>query len=137
MKKTILGILIYVFTIFPITAIWHVAIFQELYLKFGYFNKEETLIAGIAGLLNIVIQGIVLALLWTKTKFKGTQISQGLKFSGLIFVFYFTIQVVNFVVRKEINDIPYFILMEIIYMTIQFSIYGILMGKIIPSNTNK
>ncbi len=131
MKKLILGTIIYVITIFPITALWHVAIFQELYLEFGYFNKEETVLAGIAGFINIIVQGIVLALIFSRTRFSGSRIVQGLKFSGLIFVFYFTIQVVNFVVRKEINNIPYFIMMEIIYMIIQFSIYGVLLGKYI------
>ena len=137
MKKVILGTIIYVITIFSITAIWHVGIFQELYLEFGYFNKEESFLAGVAGLINIFVQGCILAVLYKRTQFKGSDIMQGLKFSGLIFVFYFTIQVVNFVVRKEISNIPYFILMEIIYMIIQFSIYGILIGKYIILNDKK
>lgn len=128
-KKLILfSTMIYVITIFPITALWHVGLFQELYLEFGYFNKEETLLAGIAGLLNIFVQGFILAILYSKTQFTGSHIMQGLKFSGIIFVFYFTLQVVNFVVRKEINDIPFFVLMEAIYMLIQFGVYGVLMG---------
>ncbi len=137
MKKIILGTLIYVFTIFPITALWHVGFFQQLYLGFGYFNQEETVLNGIIGLLNIALQGVILAILYLRTHFNGSPLQQGLKFSGLIFMFYFTIQVVNFVVRKEINDIPYFTIMELIYMIIQFSIYGVLMGKIIKPNTNE
>jgi len=128
-KKLILfSTMIYVITIFPITALWHVGFFKELYLGFGYFNKEETFLAGVAGLINIFVQGFILAILYSKTQFTGSQIVRGLKFSGIIFVFYFTLQVVNFVVRKEINDTPFFILMEIIYMLIQFAVYGILMG---------
>lgn len=131
MRNIFLGTIIYVFIIFPITALWHVALFQELYLEFGYFNQEETLVAGIAGLINILVQGVILAILYTRTRFTGSPIAQGLKFSGLIFLFYFTVQVVNFVVRKEINDIPFFVLMEIGYMLIQFSIYGVIMGLLI------
>ena len=82
-------------TIFPITALWHVGFFQELYLEFGYFNQEETLLAGIAGLTNIFAQGFVLSILYSKTKFTGSYIMQGLEFSGIIFVFYFTIQIFN------------------------------------------
>ena len=135
-KKLILfSTIIYSITIFPITALWHVGLFHDLYLEFGYFNQEETLLAGIAGLINIFVQGFILAILYSKSQFNGTHIVQGLKFSGLIFVFYFTLQVVNFVVRKEINNIPFFILMEILYMLIQFSVYGILMG-ILYGKTN-
>lgn len=135
MKLILFSTMIYVITIFPITALWHVGLFQELYLEFGYFNKEETFIAGIAGLINIFVQGFILAILYSKTQFAGTHIMRGLKFSGIIFVFYFTLQVVNFVVRKEINDIPFFILMETTYMVIQFGVYGVLMG-ILYSKTN-
>ena len=74
------------------------------------------------------MQGFILAILYSKTQINGSHIMRGLKFSGLIFVFYFSIQVINFVVRKEISNIPFFILMEIIYMIIQFSVYGVMMG---------
>jgi len=128
MKLISFATIIYVITIFPITALWHVGFFQELYLEFGYFNQEETFLAGIVGLINIFVQGFILSILYSKTQFTGSHIMRGLKFSGIIFVFYFTIQVVNFVVRKEINDIPFFIFMEIIYMLIQFGVYGVLIG---------
>jgi hypothetical protein len=127
-KLLILSTLAYVFTIFPITAIWHVGIFNELYLGFGYFKEEETLLAALAGFSNIVVQGGVLAILFLNTKFSGSFIVQGLKFSGVVFVFYFSIQVVNFVVRKEVNNLPFFIALEITYMAIQFLVYGMLMG---------
>jgi len=137
LKLISLSTMIYVVTIFPITALWHVGFFQELYLEFGYFNKEETLLAGIAGLINIFVQGFILAILYSKTQFTGSHITQGLKFSGVIFVFYFTLQVVNFVVRKEISDIPFFIMMEVIYMLIQFSLYGVLMGILYGKTDSK
>lgn len=130
MKLLISSTMLYVIVIFPITALWHVGLFKELYLECGYFNQEETLLAGIAGLLNIFAQGVVLAILYSRTQFSGSHLVRGLKFSGLIFVFYFTIQVVNFVVRKEINAIPIFVLMELIYMVIQFGVYGALMGTL-------
>ena len=127
-KLLIFSTLAYVFTIFPITALWHVGIFNEFYIEFGYFKEEETLLAALAGFSNIVVQGVILAILFLNTQFNGSNVVQGLKFSGLIFVFYFSIQVVNFVVRKEINDIPFFVLLETVYMLIQFFVYGILLG---------
>jgi hypothetical protein len=129
--------MIYVLTIFPITALWHVGIFQELYLEFGYFNQEETFLAGVAGLINIFVQGFILAILYSKTQFIGSHIIRGLKFSGLIFVFYFTLQVVNFVVRKEIINIPMFTIMEILYMFIQFVVYGVLLGILYGKTNSK
>ena len=127
-KLLALSTIAYAITVFPITALWHVGLFKELYLEFGYFNQEETVLAGVAGLLNIFVQGFILAILYSKTRFGGSRYVRGLKFSGLVFVFYFSVQVVNFVVRKEISDIPFFVLMEVLYMSIQFSVYGVLMG---------
>ena len=89
-KLLVLSTIAYVFTIFPITALWHVGFFQELYLGFGYFNQEETFLAGVSGLINIIVQGFILAILYSKTQINGSHIMRGLKFSGLIFVFYFS-----------------------------------------------
>lgn len=127
-KLLALSTIAYAITVFPITALWHVGLFNELYLELGYFNQEETVLAGVTGLLNIFVQGFVLAILYSKTRFGGSRYVRGLKFSGLVFVFYFSVQVVNFVVRKEISDIPFFVLMEALYMSIQFGVYGALMG---------
>ena len=109
------------------SSVWHVGIFNELYLGVGYFKEEETLLAALAGFSNIVVQGGVLAILFLNTKFSGSFVVQGLKFSGIVFVFYFSIQVVNFVVRKEVKNLPFFITLGITYMAMQFLVYGMLM----------
>jgi len=129
-KLLALGTIAYAITVFPITALWHVGLFNELYLEFGYFNQEETFLAGVTGLLNIFVQGFVLAALYSKTRFGGSRHARGLKFAALVFVFYFSVQVVNFVVRKEISDVPFFVLMEALYMAVQFGFYGVLMGRL-------
>lgn len=131
MKNLALGTIIFLLVLFPITAIWHVAIFPELYAELGYFKEQETVGAAIAGLLNIVVQGFLLSVLFVRTQFFGAGPVAGIKFAGLVGVFYFTIQVVNFVVRKEISDIPTFILLEAAYMVIQFAIYGYLLGLLL------
>ncbi|PUB09446.1 hypothetical protein DFP92_1318 [Yoonia sediminilitoris] len=123
-----MGTAIYTLVIFPITAIWHVLVFQELYTELGYFKEKETVLAAAAGLVNILVQGFVLAALFLRTHFFGTGFSGGLKFAGLVGAFYFSVQVINFVVRKEISDVTIFVLLEAVYMAFQFGIYGLLMG---------
>ena len=118
----------YVLTIFPITAIWHVGLFNDTYLEMGYFNEDESVLAGLVGFVNIVVQGFVLGLLYPRTRFSGSPIVRGLKFAGFVFVFYYSVQVVNFVVRKEIADVPQFVLLEAVYMIVQFGVYGALIG---------
>ena len=129
-KLTIYSTLIYVISIFPITALWHVVLFQKQYLDCGYFNGEESLLAGIAGLTNILVQGVILSVLFSHSQFSGSPIERGVQFSGLIGIFYFTLQVVNFCVRKEINNLPWFVAMEAMYMLIEFPLYGVLLGLV-------
>ena len=132
----LLGTLIFTLVIFSITATWHVAIFQEMYTALGYFKEQETVAAGIAGLLNIVVQGLLLTVLFVRTQFFGTGPVAGIKFAALVGLFYFTVQVVNFVVRKEISNVPVFVLLEAIYMVVQFATYGFLIGLLLkPSET--
>ncbi|MGB5759559.1 MAG: hypothetical protein WBM50_21780 [Acidimicrobiales bacterium] len=114
--------------VFPITAIWHVGLFNDTYLEMGYFNEDESVLAGLVGFVNIVVQGFALGLLYPRTRFIGAPIVRGLKFAGFVFVFYYSVQVVNFVVRKEITDLPQFLLLEAAYMLVQFGMYGALIG---------
>ncbi len=133
MKNLILGMIIYTIVIFAITAFWHVGLFKELYTNLGYFNEKETAAAAMVGLLNILVQGVVLAVLYTHSHFAGSRYARGLKFAGLIGVFYFTTQVVNFVVRKEVSDISTFVFLEAVYIAIEFVIYGLMMGAFVKS----
>ena len=126
-KAVGLGTVAYTVITFPIAVIWYVLIFKEQYQNFGYFDGEPSFIIG---LLTILIQGFILSVLYAHTKFEGTHIFRALKYSALIGVFFWTSHVLAFVAKQALSGVFLFMVMETIYLLIQFGIYGILIGII-------
>ena len=50
-KTTLLGTLAYTLVTFPLAAIWHVALFEDMYIEFGYFVGEPNFLS--STLLNV------------------------------------------------------------------------------------
>jgi len=126
-KSTLLGTLAYTLATFPLAVIWHVVLFEEKYHSFGYFEGEPNFALG---LLAIIIQGYVLSLLYPYVKFKGQGIIRGLKYSLLIGVFFWSSHVLAFVAKQVVDGSLSFVVMETLYLLIQFGVYGLLIGKI-------
>jgi len=126
-KAVGLGTLAYTLVTFPLAVIWHVLLFEEKYRAFGYFDGEPSFALG---LLTIIIQGFILSFLFPYVRFSGTAIVQGLKYSLIIGVFFWTSHVLAFVAKQTINGVPNFLSMESIYLLFQFGIYGVLISTI-------
>ena len=126
-KSTLLGTLAYTLATFPLAVIWHVVLFEDKYHSFGYFEGEPNFALG---LLAIIIQGYVLSLLYPYVKFKGQGIIRGLKYSLLIGVFFWSSHVLAFVAKQVVDSSLSFVVMETLYLLIQFGVYGLLIGKI-------
>ena len=125
--KIVYGAFAYTLVTFPLAVIWHVAIFKKQYQSFGYFEGEPSFLIG---LLTIIIQGIVLSFLYPFVKFNGSAYVQGLKYSLLIGLFFWTSHVLAFVAKQVISNPMLFIIMESFYLLLQFGIFGVLIGLI-------
>jgi len=126
-RATIVGTAAYTLVTFPLAVAWHVALFEDMYRSYGYFEGDPSFVLGLA---SIVIQGLVLSALFPYVKFSGTAIVRGLKYSSLIGIFFWTSHVLAFVAKQAVGSPVSFIMMESLYLIIQFGIYGLLIGRI-------
>lgn len=126
-KSTLLGTLAYTLVTFPLAVIWHVVLFKEKYLSFGYFEGEPNFVLG---LITIIIQGFVLSFLYPYVKFSGQGIIRGLKYSLVIGIFFWSSHVLAFVAKQVVTSSISFVVMESFYLLLQFSIFGVFIGKI-------
>ncbi len=126
-KTTIIGTIAYSLVTFPLAIIWHILLFEATYRSFGYFEGEPDFLLGLA---TIVIQGFILSFLFPFVKFSGKAIHRGLKYSLLMGSFFWTSQVLAFVAKQVVANSTLFILMESVYLLLQFGLYGLLMGII-------
>jgi len=127
LKLTLIGTLTYTVVTFPLAVIWHVVLFEERYLHFGYFERDPSFILG---LLAIVIQGFVMSLLFPLVNLPGKPIVRGLRYSLIIGAFFWTSHVIAYVAKNAVESSIAFVLMESFYLILQFGIYGICIGLV-------
>ncbi len=112
--------------------IWHIGLFEDQYLAFGYFKEEPNMVIG---LLTILIQGIVLSYLYSFVTFSGTNFTKSLKYVFVIGLFFWTSHVLAFVAKQNVENEISFILMETFYLFLQFGLYGVCLA-LIAKNLN-
>lgn len=126
-KSILLGTLSYVLVTFPIAIIWHLVLFEQTYLSFGYFQGEPNILLGF---ITILIQGTILSALYPYVRFSGKSVVRGLKYSLAIGAFFWTSHVLALIAKQSVNDPVMFALMETFYLLLQFGIFGVLIGLI-------
>lgn len=126
-KSILLGTLSYVLVTFPIAIIWHIVLFEQNYISFGYFQGEPNIPLGF---LTILIQGVILSALYPYVRFSGKGVVRGLKYSLAIGAFFWTSHVLAFIAKQTVSNPVTFTLMETFYLLIQFGIFGLLIGLI-------
>ncbi len=128
MKKSIIfGTLAYTLVTFPLAVIWHVILFKAEYSAFGYFDGEPSFVLGF---ITIIIQGFVLSYLYPYVKFSGDGISRGIKYSAVLGLFFWTSHVLALLAKQSMLNPFTFMLMESVYLLMQFGIYGFCIGLI-------
>jgi len=76
------------------------------------------------------MQGLILSVLFPLVSLSGTSLIRGLKFAFLIGAFFWTSHVLAFVAKQTINNLGLFVLMETVYLILQFGLFGLLIGLI-------
>lgn len=125
--RVALGTVAYTVSTFTLAVVWHVLLFEDQYIRFGYFEGEPSFTLGF---ITILVQGALLSLLFPLFKVAGSAISRGLKFALLIGAFFWTSHVLAFIAKQTIQDAPQFIAMETVYLGLQFGLFGVLIGLI-------
>jgi hypothetical protein len=129
-RRIMLSTVAYTVTTFLLAIVWHIVLFEPLYKGFGYFQGEPDFSLG---LLTIVIQGFVLSLLFPLVRLSGSALIRGLKFSLIVGVFFWTSHVLAFVAKQSVPDALSFVIIESVYLALQFGLFGILLGVIYRS----
>ena len=87
------------------------------------------------GLITIILQGLILSILFPMVRLTGSAVARGLKFSAIIGLFFWTSHVLAFVAKQSVPQASMFVLMESLYLVLQFGVFGLLLG-IIHKNDN-
>ena len=127
MIKILLSAAGYVVIVFPLAVAWHLALFQDQYQSFGYFEGEPNVPIGFA---SVVIQGLVLSAIYPLFQPSSTGFARAYLFAGLVGLFLWTSHVLGFVAKQEVPNAVGFVLMETGYLMVQFGLFALVLGLI-------
>jgi hypothetical protein len=129
-KNLIFGTTSYIVASFMIQALSHFVINTEHYDSVSFMRPEPLMYFG---LLTMLIQGMVLTVLYQKWANNNFSINQGLKFSLLVGAFFIPYLALVEPDKYNVLNVSEWILVEGIAGLFQFSLFGVLLGKLVKS----
>ena len=126
-KQQIMAAVAYPLIVFPLAIVWHLGLFEGRYMEFGYFDGEPNIVVGLA---SMVVQGVVLAAIYPLFLLGRVGLALAFKFAAVLGLFFWTSHVLALVAKQNVPQAGTFILMETIYLCLQFGLFALALGVI-------
>ncbi len=127
-KKFALATLAYVAVSFVLGFIWHLILFKDFYYGFGIYTRENPIFA--FGVGSMVLQGLILAYLYPFFNRGSRSITTGIRFGLLMGTFMWSVTVLAFAAKTNVNSLSTFFILSTLFHLIQFAAAGALIGWI-------
>lgn len=124
--KYLLAAVAYVVVTFALAAPWHFVLFKDLYHGFGIYNRTDPIIP--LGLLSMLVQGAVLALLYPRWYRGGAPAVEGVKFGLLFGVFLFSVSTLANAAKIDVHGLGSFMAIQAVFHLLQFVATGAAIG---------
>ncbi|MCA9229253.1 MAG: hypothetical protein KDA57_01265 [Planctomycetales bacterium] len=127
-KNLLLGALAYVLITFPLAYVWHLVTFKSTYERLGYFSREKPIVA--FGFAAILTQGMLLSWIYPRLC-HGLSFARGAATLALVMGgYHWTTHVLAAAAKQSIEPLSTWFCLETSYLTIQFTLAGLLMAGI-------
>jgi hypothetical protein len=124
--KTALAVVSYTVVSFALAAPWHFALFKDLYHSFGIYNRADPIVP--LGLLSMLIQGGVMAVLYPRWYRGGHPAAEGVKFGLLLGLFLFSVSTLANAAKMEVAGLGAFLAVQAAFHLLQFAAAGAVIG---------
>ncbi len=125
MKEIVIGTAAYVVATFAWAVLWHLVLFEALYIRMGYFGQEDPSLP--LGFLAILVQGVLMNAAYTKLRTKSGGRFSPISFALICGLFLHSTHVIAYAAKHPIEPIL-FISMESFYLMIQFAVFAGVLG---------
>ena len=125
--EILFGTLAYIIVTFPLAVLWHMKMFREKYMRWQYFGDD---VKPMLGLVSMIVQGVVLSYGYSVLNVNHSALPTGVCYSLIMGLFLWSVHVLATMgKRSKVRHIEFFV-METVYLTIQFGIYGVVLSYI-------
>lgn len=134
-KKIAFAALGYTVVTFVLGITWHLVLFKDVYEAFGVYTRKEPIIP--MGLASMVIQGIVLAILYSRQVKQATDrpFSGAIAFNLLAGLFFVSGTVLALAAKAEIAHLGAWFGYNLAFSLIQFLLSGVIFGFVFRGGT--
>ncbi len=126
-RQQVAAAAIYPAIVFPLALVWHLVLFKDRYMVFGYFEGEPNIVVGLA---SMIVQGAVLAAIYPMFRFGRAGFARAFLFAGLLGLFFWTSHVLALVAKQNVPGAASFVVMETVYLGLQFGLFAVALGLI-------
>ena len=119
MKKMFSAAIGYLLVTFPLGFIWHLVLFKSVYESFGLYQGRPKFSLGI---LSMIIQGFVLASLYSVFPKNGSRFGSAFKFCMLMGLFFASGTVIALAAKAQISNLPLWFGYNLTFTFIHFSL---------------
>lgn len=130
-KNIVIGAASYLAASFLIQALSHFVVNSEHYASIPFMRTEPLMYFGV---LTMLIQGSVLTILYLKWANQNFTLKQGLQFAWLVGLFFLSYTALVEPDKYNVANVPEWILVEGIAGSIQFTLFGLLLGKFVKGH---
>lgn len=127
LRQQVMAAVAYPLIVFPLAIVWHMVLFKDKYMSFGYFDGEPNIAVGLA---SMVVQGAVLAAIYPMFRLGRDGLARAIKFAALLGLFFWTSHVLALVAKQNVPQAGTYILMETIYLCLQFGLFALAVALI-------
>ena len=127
-KKFSLSVLAYLVVSFVLGFTWHLILFKDSYHELGVYTRENPIFA--FGVGSMILQGIILAYLYPFFNRGSQPVMTGIRFGLLMGTYMWSVTVLAFAAKTEVNSLATFFTLSTLFHLIQFVIAGALIGRI-------
>ena len=129
MKKIIVAALGYMLISFPLAYSWHLIFFKKAYEAFGIYTRGQHPIIPL-GILSMLIQGPILASLYSRWRGDGPRLGSAFKFCLLMGLFYASGTVITVAAKSQIANLPLWFGLNFVFHFLQFSLTALVFAAV-------
>jgi hypothetical protein len=108
--------------------VWHLVIFKDLYDNLGIYNRTQPIIP--LGFFSMIIQGLIIAYLYSYYAASGSTVGKAIAFSLIIGLFLFSVSTLANAAKIQVTSMTKWFLIQAAFHLLQFVIAGVLIATV-------
>jgi len=129
-----LAVLAYFVVTLVVAAIWHFALFADLYTELAIYTREAPIVP--LGMSSMLVQGLIMAYAYPKICRRMNPMKEGLVFGLICGIFIASAAVLGEAGKQNVTSLSTFLILESVFYALLFSLSGLAIALVYGKSSN-